>query len=130
MPDDGRGVDLAARVAALEAAVARLEARQVRALHPADAERLAGFLQAVAGACGDRCWSLPDLAALALVDGHRALADALAAIVGDSSNLRSPGRWLRRVAGVEIGGLTLERVGTGRDGGLYCVRVSVGSTTA
>lgn len=133
MPD-GSHVDLLvaevhalrATVAGLAARLARVEARQATRLSPTDADRLVAFLVAVVAAVGSRAWNLPDLAALALIPGNAMLADALATIVGTSTTLRSAGRFLRRCTGVTVDGLVLDRVGDGRDGAVYVVRVSAG----
>lgn len=105
----------------LEQTVGRL-ARARPPLHPADLDWLADLLPAIAVAADGAVWTLPDLAALALLPGNETLAAALAQHTGRAGGFISLGKALARCAGHAVDGFELRRVGTARDGRLWqCV---------
>jgi hypothetical protein len=128
--------DLAARIAQLEATVARLadlvhdqveEQRFVTrmALAPLDRSHLATLLPAAWEVLGAGEWTAADLYAEALLDSSPARG-ALKALVGayetPEGGLRSLGGFLDRCAGRTSGGLRLVALGRTRDGVLYAVK--------
>jgi hypothetical protein len=99
VPDDVRGVDLASRVAALEAAVARLQARQVGRHVPA-------LLDALEAYFGPGRFTAAGLLGIADDDPHGELGVALADLVDLSASPRSRatalGALLSRLPDVEV----------------------------
>ena len=121
--DDGDLASLTRRVEALEHAVAKLS--RPRPLADFDREWMAWLLPAIAAAAGDGVFALPDLAALALLPGHEALAAALAPRAARPGGLRALGMALARCsAGGPVNGFELRMVGTSRDGRLWQVNKS------
>lgn len=115
----------------LAAAVDRLAAAQAgRALSTRDALTAAQLWPAVAEHFAGRAFlarELLDFAAVPLAT-RDALRDALAQAVGeinDAGAARRFGKFLHRLAGVECGGWTVERLGgADRLGVLWCLRLS------
>jgi hypothetical protein len=99
MPDDVRTVDLVARVAALEAAVARLQARQVGRHVPA-------LLDALEAYFGPGRFTAGGVLELCDEDPHGAIGAALAELIDLSASPRSRatalGRLLARLPDVEV----------------------------
>lgn len=90
-----------------------------RPLAPSDASWLAAFLPAAGAALGDRVWTAPELAAIALRAECGPLAVTLAAVGGEG--LRRFGKRLARCAGHAIDDLELRRIGETSAGVLWQV---------
>ena len=83
-------------------------------------DRHVALVRAIAGAARGLAFTSAELIAHAQVEG--ALRDALVAC--DALNARRLGKLLRRIEGVEIGGLVVERVGESGEGVVWVSRVS------
>lgn len=90
-----------------------LERRQV----PRD-ERHVALVQAIAAAAGTAAFTSAELLAHAQVEG--ALRDAINAACG--MNGRKLGRALRRIEGLDQGGLVVERIGEDSSGVIWCAK--------
>ena len=117
---EGKLDALRAEVQAMRGELAAALARPPRRpLAPADRAWLGEFLPAAGAALGDRVWTAPELAAIALRAECGALAATLAAVGGEG--LRRFGKRLARVAGHAVGELELRRVGETSAGVLWQV---------
>jgi hypothetical protein len=109
------------RLAAIEAAILRLadliERGNLRPARPDHSGLLAAIFEAVEG----RAFTVSELLVHARIDlGLRA---AIVAAVG-SLNGRALGRALRRIEGIEICGVVIERVGADSSGVIWSVKPS------
>jgi hypothetical protein len=111
--------DVLLEVRALRAEVAALACPPRRPLAPADRAWLGAFLPAAGAALGDRVWTAPELAAIALRAECGPLATTLDAVGGES--LRRFGKKLARCAGHAAGELELRRIGESSAGVLWQV---------
>lgn len=90
-----------------------------RPLTPPDRAWLAAFLPAAGAAMGDRVFTAPELAAIALQADCGPLAAVLAQVGGD--DFRRLGKRLARCAGHAAGNLELRRIGETSAGVLWQV---------
>jgi hypothetical protein len=75
----------------------------------------APLVQAIAATCGDLAFSAAELVRHAALPEFATLRAALIAAVGEL-NARRIGKWLRKVEGVDLGGLRVIRLALDRDG--------------
>lgn len=130
MPDDRALVPLA-ELDALRAEVRDLR-RQVEAMTPPrrrlnrdDEARALLMVPALAAAVGSRCFTVAELCQLAATDlpGAGAVRRAIVGAVGlDAGAGKRLGHLLRRLSGIAIAGVTIERIGDESSGAVWCVR--------
>ena len=111
--------DLLHEIRALRLELFALHAPPRRPLAPSDRAWLAAFLPAAGAAVGDRVWTAPEVAAIALRADCEPLAATLAAVGGEG--LRRFGKRLARCAGHAVGDLELRRIGESSAGVLWQV---------
>ena len=109
--------ELVAEVAGLRCAMER--PRQLQDDRAAVLEMLTAINSAVA----DRAFTARDILAHAALPQSWRLQTAIGAVVGAGSPARTLGRALRRIDGLALGGLSVQRIGENRDGAIWLVRV-------
>jgi hypothetical protein len=89
------------------------------AAHPQDLHAdLAGHLRTVSAVVEGRAFSVRELLAHAAIPEGEALRSAILGMIG-TLNGRRLGKFLRRIEGQDIGGLSVERIGGDRDGAVW-----------
>jgi hypothetical protein len=106
--------DLVLEVRALRAELAGRGAALPRAADTA------GLLRVIVAAVGDRVFTCAELVAHSTLPASADLHAAIVASVG-AANPRKLGKLLRSIEGQDFAGLSVRRVGSERDGLIWCV---------